>query len=384
MTIVNATRLFVGLDYHQDFVQVCILNETGKVVQNSKVDNDWRKITAAVPAGATVQAALEACCGAADLADELVEQANWSVSLSHPGFVARMKQNPDKTDYSDARLLADLTRVGYLPKVWLTPAELRELRRLVRYRQQKANERRDVKLRIRAILRDHRIKIDEARPWTKQWLAALAALKQIGPDTEWILQEHLTSLTRLKREIRDVERRLEERVANDAVVRKLREQKGIGLVTAAVMRSRDRPLRPVSDRQATGPLLRRDAAELLQRQQAGRCRRDPGGQSTTASRDRRSRASHHSLGRTVDEAGPAVESPRQTHLPGRGSRGQSLHAVVAPYDAAGGAGRIKMEECQGRGHQAQGPSSDTPTPLPLFPVPGFGESGNRRWGHWWR
>jgi transposase len=237
MTIVNAARLFVGLDYHQDFVQICIVNETGKVVKNSKVDNDWRKIAAAVPAGATVQAALEACCGAADLADELVEQAGWSVSLAHPGFVARMKQNPDKTDYSDARLLADLMRVGYLPKVWLAPAELRELRRLVRYRQQKANERRDVKLRIRAILRDHRIKSLDGNPWTRKWLNCLAALEHIGPDTEWILQEHLTSLARLSREIREIERRLEERVAGDAVVKKLREQKGIGLVTAAMMRA---------------------------------------------------------------------------------------------------------------------------------------------------
>ena len=81
MKIVNATRVFVGLDYHQDFVQVCILEETGKVVKNSKVENDWRQIAAAVPSGATVQAALEACCGAADLADELVEQAGWSVTL---------------------------------------------------------------------------------------------------------------------------------------------------------------------------------------------------------------------------------------------------------------------------------------------------------------
>jgi transposase len=237
MTIVNSTRLFVGLDYHQDFVQVCVLDETGKIVKNSKIDNDWRKMAAAVPVGAVIQAALEACCGAADLADELVEQAGWSVSLAHPGYVARIKQNPDKTDYSDARLLADLTRVGYLPKVWLAPAELRELRRLVRYRQHKANERRDVKLRIRALLRDQRIKIDAGRPWTRQWLATLAALKQIGPDSEWILQEHLTDVARLKREIRAVERRLEERVANDAVVKKLREQKGIGLVTAATMRA---------------------------------------------------------------------------------------------------------------------------------------------------
>jgi transposase len=237
MTIVNTRRLFVGVDYHQDFVQVCVLDEEGQVLRNGRVDNDWRKIKAALPANATVHAAVEACCGAADLADELVERAGWSVSLAHPGFVARMKQNPDKTDYSDARLLADLMRVGYLPKVWLAPAELRELRRLVRYRQQKANERRNVKLRIRSLLRDHRIQNLDGSPWTRKWLQSLAALDQLGPDSAWILQQHLEHLDRLNREIRHIEQRLEARVANDAVVRKLREQKGIGLITAATMRA---------------------------------------------------------------------------------------------------------------------------------------------------
>jgi len=37
-------------------------------------------------------------------------------------------QSPDKTDFSDARVLADLERVGYLPRVWIAPQQLRELR----------------------------------------------------------------------------------------------------------------------------------------------------------------------------------------------------------------------------------------------------------------
>src|SRR6188768_3368508 len=143
MSILVGKRYSVGLDSHQDFVQVCVLDEAGKIVQNTRVANDWRKVAAAVPAGSVVQGALEACCGAADLADELVEQAGWSVSLAHPGYVARIKQNPDKTDFSDARLLADLLRVGYLPKVWLPPRELRQLRHLVRHRQQLAQARRN-------------------------------------------------------------------------------------------------------------------------------------------------------------------------------------------------------------------------------------------------
>lgn len=52
----------------------------------------------------------------ADLAQELVDRAGWRVELAHPGYVERMKRSPDKSDYSDSRMLADLTRVGYLPR----------------------------------------------------------------------------------------------------------------------------------------------------------------------------------------------------------------------------------------------------------------------------
>ena len=92
----------------------------------------------------------------------------WSVDLAHPGYVSRIKQSPDKTDYTDARLLADLERVGYLPKVWLAPEEVRELRRLVRFRQQMVNERRNMKAgRFDALLRDDRVK--QLAPFLHAW-----------------------------------------------------------------------------------------------------------------------------------------------------------------------------------------------------------------------
>ncbi len=151
MSIVAERQVFVGLDYHQEWIQVCVLDAAGEILWNARCDNDAGRIAAAVRRyGERVQASLEACCGAANLAKELGEQAGWRIGLAHAGFVARMKQNPEKTDYGDARLLADLVRVGYLPKVWLAPDRIVELRRLIRFRQQLVDQRRDVKLRIRA------------------------------------------------------------------------------------------------------------------------------------------------------------------------------------------------------------------------------------------
>ena len=135
------------------------MDKEGKTLQNSSVANDAATLAAVVRRhGEDVLAAIECCCGAANLAKQLAE-LGWNISLAHAGFVARMKQNPDKTDLADARILADLVRVGYLPKVWLAPDEIVELRRVVRFRRQLVAERRDVKLRIRALLRDERIAV---------------------------------------------------------------------------------------------------------------------------------------------------------------------------------------------------------------------------------
>ena len=93
--------VFVGLDYHASSVQVCVMAADGKVLLNRKCANDWRAVLAAVRErcgqDVRVQAAIESCCGAADLADELISHG-WTVQLAHAGYVARMKQSPDKTD----------------------------------------------------------------------------------------------------------------------------------------------------------------------------------------------------------------------------------------------------------------------------------------------
>ena len=49
--------IFVGLDYHQDSVQVCVMDRSGTVLANRNCDNDWRAIRGsdlALRGGATV------------------------------------------------------------------------------------------------------------------------------------------------------------------------------------------------------------------------------------------------------------------------------------------------------------------------------------------
>ncbi|MFZ0869928.1 MAG: IS110 family transposase [Rhodanobacter sp.] len=232
----SSLTVFVGLDYHQAFVQVCVMDAQGIVLSNRRCENSARRIVEAVkPYGARVAAAIEACCGAAALADELLA-AGWQVSLAHAAYVNKLKQSPDKTDWSDARLLADLLRVGYLPRVWLPPAELRQLRHVVRYRQQLAEARRNAKLRVTALLRTHRIE-SAVRRWTKAWIGAVRSCKALGTEGNWVVGKLLDEVERVQQQLDVVEARLAALTADDPFVQKLLSYVGIGLVTAVMLRA---------------------------------------------------------------------------------------------------------------------------------------------------
>jgi len=299
--------LFVGLDYHQQAVQVCVLDAQGRQLLNRPLDNDSRAIAAAVAQLGTVQrAGIESCSGAADLAQELADQCGWSIDLAHPGYVNRMKQSPDKSDYSDGRMIADLVRVGYLPKVWLAPEPIRELRRMVRHRAALVNERRAAKQRINAILREQRLRCVDHSRWSKAWMNWLCDVAPLSPAGRWIIDHQLQHLRHLCGEIQEAEKQLTLMTRADLTVKKLKTLPGIGEVTAWIVRAsigrfdrfaRDRwgrlpadearAIRSLRHRQAAVALLRPVPTQRLQRHACRRRGSDQGRRSAAAGDDDR-------------------------------------------------------------------------------------------------
>jgi transposase len=235
----NNVPLFVGLDYSDQSVQLCALDAEGKVHVNRSCGNDWRDLAKAVAGKGTVKrVAIEACSGAADLAEDLVNHLGWHVELGHPHYVAKLKGSPDKTDFSDGRLIADLTRVGYLPRTWLAPAYIRELRQLVGYRQQLVNERRAKKLRVGGLLREYRAKAPpKVNRWTKAWVIFARSAEKLSEHAQWIINQDLDQIIELDKRIIAAEQRLREATDKDGCVEKLLKQQGVGEVTAWVMRA---------------------------------------------------------------------------------------------------------------------------------------------------
>ena len=240
----SSLPIFVGLDYHQDSVQACVLDADGNQLSNCSLPNDADAIFKHCESIGTIQSvAIEACCGAANLADELTDKG-WTMNLAHPGFVSRMKQSPDKTDYTDAKILADLIRIGYLPSVWLAPQSLRELRRMVRYRQQICDEQKRIKLRIRALLRENRIKPPKdangktINAWTIAWLDWIGSTEAgLSEQDRWIMQRHLANYSRIRLELKEAEKQLQEIADKDKVIQKLLTYESVGLITATTIRA---------------------------------------------------------------------------------------------------------------------------------------------------
>ncbi len=233
----------LGLDYHSDSIRVCVMTMEGESLLNRSVANSVAAVLEVVDACRRKHAllvrvvALEACSGAANFAVELHAATEWEVKLAHAGAVRRLKSGPDKTDHGDAWHLANLARVNYLPEVWLADDATRQLRRLVRHRQALMADAKNIKLRLRSLLREERI-VEDCRQgaWTKAWRQWLTAAP-LGEHSRWVLTRELDRLAELERELQAVDQRLSEATASDPVVQRLLEQAGVGLVTAVLLRA---------------------------------------------------------------------------------------------------------------------------------------------------
>jgi hypothetical protein len=213
---------------------------------------------------------------------------------------------------------------------------VRELRRLVRFRQQLADRRRDVKLRIGATLRELRLTTTHTR-WGKPWMKWVATLAT-DESTRWVLDEHLLELEQLRARIGLAEQRLERKTADDPIVRRLLEQPGIGPVTAWVIRAEVGRFAPLHPRQAVVALLRADALQRLQRRPPGGPRPGPRRQPDAQEYPHRSGPSPGAARATLANALRPAAGGGQTRVRGVGGGRQPLDAHAVPPDETTGAG----------------------------------------------
>ena len=234
MSNVISDKQWVGVDLHLHRSVIVRIDGQGKELDYLRIDNDPKALVREVrKAGRGAPVAIEATYGWYWAVDAL-RQAKFEVHLAHPYGMKKMRNlKRVKTDQADAYELANLMRLGSLPEAWIAPPDLRELRELVRHRQQLVKAQTSVKAGVRALLAKHGLRVAAAKLDSLIGQAMLDAVSLPGTYAQR-LESQRRLLMLLCQEIDLVEHELDRRLKTNKDYRNLLQVKGIGPTLAAV------------------------------------------------------------------------------------------------------------------------------------------------------
>src|SRR5437773_11301481 len=225
--------VYVGIDVHRKRSQGAVIDQDGQVLANRNVNNGVTPILSVIgglPSG--TPAAFEAAYGWGWLV-QLLEDYGFEPHLVHPLQCKAIASARLKNDKVDAATLAQLLRADLLPEAWIAPAEVRQLRALLRHRAGLVRLGTRQRNRIHAVVAD----FGYDRPGSylsgpgRGWLAGLdlpAVSREIVTDCLAVIDGLAPVIDRIDGELRT-------HAKADPRVKTLTTLPGVGRFTALVM-----------------------------------------------------------------------------------------------------------------------------------------------------
>ena len=175
--------------------------------------------------------AMEASTHIAPLYRRLVEEG-YEVVVSHPKKTRYIAEARIKTDRVDSRALAELLRLNSLPRSYMPPPYIAELRKKVRRRAFLVRQRTKYMVKIRGVLAYEGVKPPEGYGlFTRR---GVEWLRGLGLDS---LDSYLRVMDTLKEEIRLLSRELRHLAAGHEDVRLLMTIPGVGYYIALLVKA---------------------------------------------------------------------------------------------------------------------------------------------------
>ena len=125
---------YIGLDIHKKSISYCVKDAIGQIHQQGKVAATRRDLDGwmqTLPQPWT--AAMEATIFTGWIYDHLKPHAA-AVKVAHPLMLRAIAASKKKNDRIDATRIADCLRCDFLPECHMDSLEIRERRRMLRYR----------------------------------------------------------------------------------------------------------------------------------------------------------------------------------------------------------------------------------------------------------
>jgi transposase len=222
----------VGLDIHSKHITICVLGDTGQVFRRCRVRGleEMLGILRGLPDRFVV--CYEASCGYGHYHD-LLRPLAARVLVAHPGRLRLIFRSRDKNDRKYAERLAKLLYLGETPTVQVPPAEVRTWRELINCRGQVIAKRTRAKNAVRALLRGAGVALPKQPGlWTKGGLAWLRQLALPTASQDLRRDLLLEEIETLIRQVRRIERQLNQQAQRTPAVAQLRTIPGVGIRTA--------------------------------------------------------------------------------------------------------------------------------------------------------
>ena len=176
---------FLGIDLAKKDSQLSVLDDTGAEVLSLRFPTTRDNILAlAGELLPTDTVALEVTTNATAIARLLKTNSEAEIIMSNPIKTRVIAEAKVKTDKIDARVLAELARVGYLPKVWLPDDDTEALRHLFNDRRSLISRRTELKNTVHSILHRNLIVYEFSDLFNLRggaWLKSLASLEPAAP-----------------------------------------------------------------------------------------------------------------------------------------------------------------------------------------------------------
>jgi transposase len=224
---------YVGLDVHKKTISYCMKESDGTVVEEGTLRATRRAVLSwAQSMKVPWVGAMEATMFTGWVYDTLLPYAE-DLQVGHSFMLRAIVASKKKSDRVDARKLADLLRCDLFPACYMAPQELRDLRRVLRYRNLLVQEATRMKNKAAGLLMEVGAEYDKQRLHGKRYFRTLLdRLDYVPPSVVELLK-----LTRSSLEIFEAgQRRLIKALQNHpelrARVERLMTIAGIGEVTA--------------------------------------------------------------------------------------------------------------------------------------------------------
>lgn len=224
---------YIGFDVHKKSISYCVKTADGTIVEESRLRANHQAVREwAGRRRESWHGAMEATLFSGWIYDDLKPFAA-KLEMGNPSMMKAIGASKKKNDRLDARKIADLVRCNLLPGCYVAPVEMRELRRMLRYRNTVVGQAVQLKTRMSGLLMEVGAEYSKSRLHGSQYFTELMGrLEEVPESVKDMLRLSRSALEMFETTQRQLLKRLQQEPVLKKRLELLRSIGGVGEVTA--------------------------------------------------------------------------------------------------------------------------------------------------------